>query len=61
MLCRLEERALELGYRRLVLDTTERQQPAISMYRSAGYLETGRVQVAGMPGILFAKSLSQHG
>lgn len=59
MLSRLEERALELGYRRLLLDTTERQLPAIGLYRSAGYVETGRTPVAGMPGIVFAKSLAQ--
>jgi ribosomal protein S18 acetylase RimI-like enzyme len=57
LLRRLEERAFQLGYSRLVLETTERQIAAIALYRSEGFLETGRGEVLGFPCILFAKRL----
>jgi GNAT superfamily N-acetyltransferase len=42
ILLRLERRAFELGYRRLVLDTTEKQLGARHLYETAGYRETRR-------------------
>ena len=42
LLHQLEQRAAELGYRTLVLDTTMQQQAAQALYRSEGYEETGR-------------------
>ena len=53
----LEARALQLGCRRLVLDTTERQLAAIALYSSEGFSETGRGRVLGFPCIFFAKQL----
>lgn len=53
MLEALERRARELGFERLVLDTTPRQEAAIGLYESVGYEEfdRGPVEVAdhGMP------------
>lgn len=60
MLHALEARAAELGYSAVVLDSTERQSAAIALYRSEGYLETGRTQLAGMPAILFRKALASE-
>ena len=60
LLRRLEERAGQLGYRRLVLDTTERQSAAIGLYRAEGYTETGRGWVLGFPCVFFAKSLTDQ-
>lgn len=57
LLRRIEARAAELGYTRLVLDTTERQLAAIGLYTSEGYVETGRGTVYGFPCIFYAKSL----
>ncbi len=40
LLARLEAEALALGYRRLVLETSPRQKPAIALYRAAGWRRT---------------------
>jgi GNAT superfamily N-acetyltransferase len=42
ILQRLEQRAEELGFRTLRLETTTRQTVARRLYESAGYRETGR-------------------
>ncbi|MDQ4048226.1 MAG: GNAT family N-acetyltransferase [Actinomycetota bacterium] len=57
LLHRLEERALELGYRRLVLDTTVRQQAAQALYRKEGYQETGRRRAGAFELIFFEKQV----
>jgi ribosomal protein S18 acetylase RimI-like enzyme len=57
ILADLEDRARELGYRELRLDTTIRQTAAQHLYTSAGYREVGRGQLAGVEVVYFAKSL----
>lgn len=53
----LEERARELGYRTLRLDTTVSQVPAQHLYRSSGYSEVGRAHLGGQELILFERQL----
>jgi GNAT superfamily N-acetyltransferase len=59
ILAGLENRARELGFRKLRLDITIRQAPAQRLYSSAGYREVGRGQLAGVEVVYFAKSLIQ--
>jgi GNAT superfamily N-acetyltransferase len=54
----LEQRARELAYRELRLDTTIMQTTAQHLYASAGYREVGRGQRAGVEVVYFAKSLT---
>ncbi|UNX53288.1 GNAT family N-acetyltransferase [Georgenia sp. TF02-10] len=54
----LEDRAVDLGFRRLVLDTTEQQRAAVALYASLGFVRTGSTVVAGMPAVLFEKDLA---
>jgi len=55
LLHRLEERALELGYQTLVLDTTVQQQAAQALYRNEGYRETGRRRAGAFELVFFEK------
>jgi len=57
VLRRLEARARELGYSRLVLETTPRQIAAIGLYRAEGYSERGRGELDGWEAIFFEKRL----
>jgi ribosomal protein S18 acetylase RimI-like enzyme len=57
VLARLERQAVELGYRTLRLDTTVGQTGAQELYRSVGYREVGRDQLAGFDVIFFEKRL----
>ena len=59
ILAGLEDRARELGYRELRLDTTIRHTSAQHLFASAGYREVGRGQLAGVEVVYFAKSLIQ--
>lgn len=54
---RLEQRAGELGFTKLRLDTTVAQAAAQALYRSAGYREVGRGQNGGFDVIFFEKRL----
>jgi ribosomal protein S18 acetylase RimI-like enzyme len=58
MLARLEDRARELGYRKLRLDTTIIQTAAQRLYQSAGYREVGRGQLDGSEVVYFEKTLA---
>ena len=57
MLGRLLDRARELGYRCVHLDTTVGQTAARKLYCSAGFAETGRTKYAGFDVIRFEKAL----
>jgi GNAT superfamily N-acetyltransferase len=59
ILAGLENRARDLGYRELRLDTTIRQTAAQHLFASARYREVGRGQLAGIEVVYFAKSLIQ--
>ena len=52
-----ENRARELGYETLHLDTTVGQTAAQALYRNHGYTETRRTQLGRFEVILFAKSI----
>src|SRR3954451_6834481 len=55
ILSALEERAAELGYRTLTLDTAVIQVPAQQLYLKNGFRETGRAVFVGFDVILFEK------
>ena len=55
---RLEQRAQELGYDAIHLDTTAQQEPAIAMYRKRGYSEIGRADLRRFQLVLMEKPLS---
>jgi GNAT superfamily N-acetyltransferase len=53
----LERRAAELGYRVLRADTTERQQPALRLYRRFGWTELRRAPIGGTVNVYLEKTL----
>ena len=57
ILSKLEERAGELGFRRLTLETTVGQVAAIGMYLKAGYGEVSRVRKLGFEVLVFEKCI----
>lgn len=57
MLLALEERAVELGYERLVGDTTEFQGAALKLYHKFGWTETRRELINGIVNIHGEKEL----
>ena len=57
MLSTLEERARELGFRTLTLDTTVGQVAAMGMYRKAGYEEAARGRKFGFDVVMFEKQI----
>jgi GNAT superfamily N-acetyltransferase len=58
VLARLEERAREIGYSRLRLDTTIMQTAAQALYAREGYSKVGRGQLAGVAVIYYEKRLA---
>lgn len=58
ILARLEHRATELGYKQLRFDTAVTLTAAQRFYRSAGYREVGRGQLAGAEVVYFEKPLA---
>jgi GNAT superfamily N-acetyltransferase len=58
LLARLEDRARELGYRQLRLNTTFAQTAAQQLYANSGYRQVGRGQLGGVEVVYFAKALS---
>lgn len=57
LLARLEDRARELGYSKLRLDTTVVQTAAQALYAREGYSQVGRGQLAGVEVIYYEKRL----
>jgi GNAT superfamily N-acetyltransferase len=53
----LDARARELGYRRLRLDTSEKQLPAQRLFAKLGFGETHRKPVRGLTFIFYEKEL----
>ncbi|KGM08575.1 GCN5 family acetyltransferase [Cellulomonas bogoriensis 69B4 = DSM 16987] len=51
-------RARQLGFGRLVLDTTAQQKAAAGLYTSLGFERTGAAVVAGLPSVLFAREIT---
>ena len=57
ILSKLEQRARDLGFRTLTLDTTVGQVAAIRMYTRAGYVEVARGRKLGFEVMAFEKRL----
>src|SRR5438552_2654642 len=57
ILLALEQRAAELGFRTVALDTTRQQEAAIELYRAHGYKEVRTGFVRGLEIIFMEKSL----
>lgn len=57
MLSALEERAVELGFRTLTLETTVGQAAAMGMYTKAGYQEVARGRKFGFNVVAFEKQV----
>jgi GNAT superfamily N-acetyltransferase len=57
MLRALEQRARDLGFQTLVLDTTELQVAARALYTSNGYVQTGTGDLHGYAVIFMEKVL----
>ncbi len=58
ILNQLEEKASQLGYTELCLDTTTLQVPAQKMYQKNGFTVTGRGQIPPFEVIYYHKSLN---
>jgi ribosomal protein S18 acetylase RimI-like enzyme len=56
---RLEQRARELGYHKLRLDTSVKQTAAHDLFLAGGYREVGRGQFGGIEVIYFEKQIHE--
>lgn len=59
MLIALEERAAELGYKTLHLDTAVKQDAARSLYEGSGYREVRRAAKGGLDCVFYEKRVSR--
>lgn len=59
LIAALERRAAELGFRRIILDTTPAQLAAVRLYESRGYRAYGSAVVAGLDSTLYEKHLDE--
>ncbi len=57
ILSKLEQRAAELGFRTLTLETTAGQVAAIGVYTKAGYVEVARGRKLGFDVVAFEKRI----
>ncbi len=55
MLNKLEDKARQLGYKELHLDTTTKQIPAQKLYEKNGYRQASRISYAGLDIIFYIK------
>ena len=60
MLDKLEDRAHQLGYKELHLDTTTKQIPAQKLYEKNGYRQTGRTSYDGLDILFYEKKLKNR-
>ena len=57
ILLALEQRAAELGFRTVALDTTRQQEAAIELYRAQGYREVRTGVLHGLEVVFMEKTL----
>jgi len=58
LLKHLEEKAKELGFKRLILDTSTRQEIAVHLYDKFGYTECKRGMLGGLETIYMEKRIA---
>jgi GNAT superfamily N-acetyltransferase len=58
ILDKLEEKARQLGYRELCLDTTTKQIAAQKLYEKNGYYQTGNTSYGGLDIIFYEKKIN---
>jgi GNAT superfamily N-acetyltransferase len=51
------KRAKETGYKKMVLDTLERLQPAIQLYLKHGFANTSAYYQNPLPGVVFMEKV----
>ena len=63
LLAALEQHAWDAGFRRMVLETGNRQQPAMALYEARGYVQTAPFgpYIDDPLSVCYAKPLRQQG